>query len=426
MQCTLSWGPAGEPPEHAVATSQYTWGHQHAHTITGLPPGTHCAYEVRAAGQSAGGTFRTPPPPGGTRLKFLAYGDTRTYPDDYEAVAGSILDLLAEDHEYQTFAIHVGDLVENGGSEDDWDGQFFDPLRTSIREFHATVPTQALRGNHEGDGIMFYKYLPYPYVTDFYWSFDYGPAHVAVVDQYVDYGPGSAQLAWLESDLASTDKPWKFVAFHEPGWSAGAHENLELVQTGIHPLCTEYGVAAVFAGHNHFYARAMVNGVAHVTTGGGGAPLYAPEEGWPHIVAADSVHHFCAIELDGGVLRFEAISASGEQIDAFTMDRPETAVPYDEHGGGSVLSLSPASPNPMSVSSRVTLSLGQTGSVEVNVYDAAGRRIAGLFRGELPAGEHTFAWRGRDDAGRAVASGIYFVRAHTGKDERSAKLVLLR
>ena len=112
------------------------------------------------------------------------------------------------------------------------------------------------------------KYWPYPYVDNFYWSFDYGPSHIVVVDQYAPYTSNSPQYKWLENDLSGTDKQWIFIVFHEPSWSAGNHENNNEVQTYIQPLCEQYGVDIVFAGHNHYYARAEVNRVQHVTTGG--------------------------------------------------------------------------------------------------------------------------------------------------------------
>ena len=59
-------------------------------------------------------------------------------------------------------------------------------------------------------------------------------AHIAVVDQYTDYAPGSEQYAWLENDLANTTVPWKFIQLHEPGWSAGRHSSEYSVQ-GLYP-----------------------------------------------------------------------------------------------------------------------------------------------------------------------------------------------
>jgi len=63
----------------------------------------------------------------------------------------------------------------------------------------------------------------------------------------------------------------------------------------------------------------------------------------------------------------------------------------------------------------------------VAVYDAAGRRVRSLFRGHRARGEHTLAWDGRDDGGRAVTSGVYFVRLEfQGAGAVSRKIVLVR
>ena len=200
----------------------------------------------------------------------------------------------------------------------------------------ANVPMSSSIGNHEGTGALFRKYFPYPYGTGrFYWSFDYGPAHFAVVDEYASYAPGSAQYTWLENDLRSSTKPWKFVYLHEPGWSAaGGHPNNADVQTYIQPLCERYGVPILFAGHNHYYARAVTYRsdnnapLHHVTTGGGGAPLGTPISTEPNIVAASRSYHFCKINIvNNDELQFQAIDDGGAIIDQFTVKRtPATAI----------------------------------------------------------------------------------------------------
>jgi hypothetical protein len=63
----------------------------------------------------------------------------------------------------------------------------------------------------------------------------------------------------------------------------------------------------------------MVEGVAHVTAGGGGAPLYEPEDGHPNIVVHDQSNHFCKIDIQGGRLTFEAVRLDGTVIDTFMM-----------------------------------------------------------------------------------------------------------
>jgi len=43
-------------------------------------------------------------------------------------------------------------------------------------------------------------------VSNFYWSFDYGPAHFTIVNQYSTYSVGSAQYNWLKNDLETSTK----------------------------------------------------------------------------------------------------------------------------------------------------------------------------------------------------------------------------
>ena len=133
-----------------------------------------------------------------------------------------------------------------------------------------------------------------------------------MIDQYTSYGPGSAQLQWITSDLSASTKPWKFVVLHEPGWSAGGnHPNNTQVQTDMQPLCLQYGVSIVFGGHNHYYARAVVNGIEHLTIGGGGAPLYTPDPSYPYVVASARAYHYCKIAISGGTLTFQAVTPAG-------------------------------------------------------------------------------------------------------------------
>ncbi|HEV2105512.1 MAG TPA: FlgD immunoglobulin-like domain containing protein [Candidatus Eisenbacteria bacterium] len=73
--------------------------------------------------------------------------------------------------------------------------------------------------------------------------------------------------------------------------------------------------------------------------------------------------------------------------------------------------LSPAWPSPARTRASLRLTLAQPGPVTVEVLDAAGRHVAALAHGPLPAGIHDLAWDLRDDAGRAAPPGVYFVRA---------------
>jgi hypothetical protein len=281
-------------------------------------------------------------------------------------------------------------------------------------------------GNHEGAGILFKKYFPSPFVAGRYWSFDYGPAHFVVVDQYVPYGPGSAQLNWIEDDLAATDKPWKFMYLHEPGWSAGTHGNNSSVQNYIQPLCEEYNVSILFTGHNHNYARAIVNGVQHVTTGGGGAPLYQPNSSYPNIVAVSRSYHYCKIEINDNILSFKALTPSGNVIDSFTIENPEVGTAPVEDTVPSEFVFNPAFPNPFNQTTTISFSIPETNDVEMSIYNIQGQKIATLVNTTLKAGYHNVSWNGKNDLGQNVGSGIYIYKLQAGINIQNYKVLLLK
>jgi len=85
-----------------------------------------------------------------------------------------------------------------------------------------------------------------------------------------------------------------------------------------------------------------------------------------------------------------------------------------------------AYPNPFNPSTRVDFSLGEAGHASLRVYDLAGRRVRTLVDAELEAGAHEFEWDGRDDAGRRLPSGVYFVRLEACEFGRSHKLVMVQ
>jgi uncharacterized protein (TIGR03437 family) len=101
-----------------------------------------------------------------------------------------------------------------------------------------------------------------------------------------------------------------------------------MVRDHIAPILDRYDVPLVFNGHEHSYQRShpirdgqpVESGPAavYVTTGGGGAPLYAifPR---PTVAFGQSAHHFVRAEVDGSRMTVHAIRADGREIDRFTL-----------------------------------------------------------------------------------------------------------
>lgn len=321
--CRVDWGTDLTYANGTQQTTEYGTDHQHKIILTGLTPGTKYYYKVTVNNtESMMGDFISGASDTETKVSFYAYGDTRTYPDKHDAVAKKMLDEIALNPTSQTLLLFGGDFVQYGNSEESWTNEFFDPQYTNIRSLHARLPFVGAMGNHEGQGSLYGKYFPYSqFVSNrYYFSFDYANVHISVLDQYTPYTPGSAQYIWLENDLATSTKPWKIILLHEPGWTAyptsGGHSNNINVQNFIQPLCLKHDVQFVISAHNHYYSRADVNNVMHVTTAGGGAPQYPPSPR-EHVVIFDKSYHFCKFDIDGNKLKLTAQRSDGTIIESF-------------------------------------------------------------------------------------------------------------
>ena len=344
---TLSWGTTTSYGTDQVV-NEYGTDHQFKYTITGLMPSTKYYYKVHFGSTDFTGSFTAAPNSNATVVKFLAYGDTRTYFEDTNDVTGRMLTEVSIDADYQTFSLHVGDWVNVGKSENDWTTQFFSRTGASSNnlDFHSKVPLMGVRGNHENYtpskgsefATVYYKYFPYTFASgstngdDMYYSFDYGPVHIAVLDQY-DGNPyqssiGSVQKTWLENDLANSNKPWKFVMVHEPGWSASSttkseHPNNTDVQNVIQAICIQNGVQVIFGGHNHYYAHSLKDGVHHFTIGGGGAPLYSPSYTSGGVVQyAEATLHFMKIEVNDKNATLTVVRPDGSIVETINLTIP--------------------------------------------------------------------------------------------------------
>jgi hypothetical protein len=83
-------------------------------------------------------------------------------------------------------------------------------------------------------------------------------------------------------------------------------------------------------------------------------------------------------------------------------------------------------PNPFSGTATIRFSLAAQRMTRLRIVDAAGRLVATLRHGVLPAGEHRVTWDGRNQAGRPAAAGVYFCTLEFGAREQTRKIVLMR
>jgi len=108
--------------------------------------------------------------------------------------------------------------------------------------------------------------------------------------------------------------------------------------------------------------------------------------------------------------------------DACTITGASCATLAVEDDSASPVSLELEGPNPSSGRARFRIGLPASSEADLSIYDAAGRRVAGVIRGVLAPGSHFAVW----DPGGARSAGVYFARLRVGADVRSRTVILLR
>lgn len=107
------------------------------------------------------------------------------------------------------------------------------------------------------------------------------------------------------------------------------------------------------------------------------------------------------------------------------LDPTGTSAPVVSAGGASV-ALGAPRPNPFLDETRVEVLLHRPGPARLEVVDVSGRVVRTLFDTEQAAGTTQASWNGRDDRGRNVVGGVYFVRLVTEGSRVSKKVTLVR
>lgn len=175
----------------------------------------------------------------------------------------------------------------------------------------------------------------------------------------------------------------------------------------------------------------------HGNTGGDWVGAFAGQQSLAGNLAANP--YFCtslgSYALDAASPCLPAHNGCGELIGALGEGCAFVAAPGgdepggDEPAGGSPpprLALAGVVPNPFNPAAAVRFGLPGPARVRLEIFDAAGRRVAVLTDGAWPEGWHEARWDGRDLRGAPVAAGVYFCRLSDGRDAVTERLTLLR
>jgi len=83
-------------------------------------------------------------------------------------------------------------------------------------------------------------------------------------------------------------------------------------------------------------------------------------------------------------------------------------------------------PNPFNPETTITYFLEKESAVSLKIYGLNGALIKTLAFGSRRAGRHAVTWRGEDETGRNVSSGVYILKLVTGNHVESRRMLLLK
>ncbi len=339
--CTVSWGKSARCAEGSCAPMEAD-SHIYAAVLSDLTPGTVYHYCVAANDQRVQGQFTTAPQdPTAPDLVFygigdaqLALGDDKYFPELCMRMAREI----SENPDRRTFCLVAGDWIESAvwgvvnwitslpaGEASKYSGQgsparsvaCWDGFFARAHPLLAEVPLVGCVGNHDVQYVpsqtsLFDSYWPYPYVDGHYWSMDWGPVHLTIVDDYTPCVPGSPQYEWLTSDLqAASARPWTVVLKHEPGSPDAGAELFTLFQ--------EHGVDLVIGGHwhNDWFFGAAVLGAPELVMSLSAKDSYGYARKYP----SWGPPMYYRFEIHGRELNIHGIDSAGEVVVSYTIQQ---------------------------------------------------------------------------------------------------------
>jgi hypothetical protein len=83
-------------------------------------------------------------------------------------------------------------------------------------------------------------------------------------------------------------------------------------------------------------------------------------------------------------------------------------------------------PNPFNPDTNISFILGSDMPVILDVFNIKGQKVKRLCDRELPRGQHSIQWNGRDANNRPVASGMYFYRLSSPEGVQTRKMMLMK
>lgn len=333
----------------------------HSVRFDGLKPDTLYAYRVMGVDGHWSEWFQTRTAPKSGPIRFIYMGDaqngvlslwSRTIRAAFQAAPDA------------RFMLHAGDLVNRGSRDVEWADWF-----KAGSFLHAMIPAIPVAGNHEYDmsdpadatrrRVLSHLWRPQfrlPVEQDLpeavhetaYVVRYSDDLHVFVLDSNQrDMAP---QATWLDAQLKASSARWKIVTMHHPVFSSGGERDNAPNRELLLPVLTANSVDLVLQGHDHTYARGLLDASAQaprrtgfkvgdalttmfVNSVSGPKQYQFREGGWDDYAPTgvklerqgENGQFFQVIGVDGNRLSYTAYTTDGVQYDRVVIEKRGTA-----------------------------------------------------------------------------------------------------
>jgi hypothetical protein len=262
-------------------------------------------------------------------------------------------------------------------------------------------------------------------------------ANIVVTGQYagnVDFGGGpvdwvAASDVFIAKFDASGVHQWSHGyggSSHDPGYGVAVDAAGNVAITGYFIGTANFGgddLTSSGGGNDIFFARYSASGVHQWSQRFGNT---SPDYGWS-VALNGAGDAFVTGEFNGPV-DFGGGPLDNEfQIsqDIFLAKYTAAVTGVEETPRSPAISVA-AYPNPFNPATTIRYAVTEPGRVQLRIYDARGAHVVTLLDEERSAGSHFTRWKGRDEKGANVSSGVYFVTLEQNGSTKTTKITLLK
>jgi len=143
--------------------------------------------------------------------------------------------------------------------------------------------TKPVPGNHEYQTLGAAGYFQYFSNMPAYYAFNLGSWRIYALNSELSVSSTSAQVTWLQDDLAANPSQCVLAYWHKPRWSSGSNHGSNSAMQALWQVLYNAGAELVINGHEHNYERfaemnasgaAVSQGLREFVVGTGGNSLY--------------------------------------------------------------------------------------------------------------------------------------------------------